>query len=141
MRTNQHFKALLSSAAGKPDSPSTHTPPPAKPRLLTEPAEKPSSAPGPKRNASGGNYGNAAGGADSCCFPRLGFPPLEPPPSEAPPFKKEIHRGGKPIPASPPLKRGGHSTALFCFIVAALHSERVPDAVEYDGPETRSLLG
>ena len=50
------------------------------------------------------------------------------------PFKKEIPRGRKPIPASPPLKRGGHSTALVGFMVAALHSERAPDAVEYDGP-------
>jgi len=67
-------------------------------------------------------------------FPPPWFPPRGPPPSEAPPSKKEIPRGRKPIPASPPLKRGGHSTALVGFMVAALHSERVPDAVEYDGP-------
>ena len=31
VRTNQHFKAMLSSTAGKPDSPSAHTPPPKDP--------------------------------------------------------------------------------------------------------------
>lgn len=35
------------SAAGKPDRPSAHTPSPVRPRLLTEPATKPGSAPGP----------------------------------------------------------------------------------------------
>ena len=114
VRTNQHFKALLSSAAGKPDSPSTHTPPPAKPRLLTEPAEKPSSAPGPKRNASGGNYGNAAGGADSCCFPRLGFPPLEPPFPRRP-LSKGNPPGEETHPGFAAAKAGGtqHGSLLF----------------------------
>lgn len=35
------------SDAGKPDRPSAHTPSPIRPRLLTEPATKPGSAPGP----------------------------------------------------------------------------------------------
>jgi len=71
----------------------------------------------------------AAGGVVSCashpepfgtrdCFPRLGFPPLEPPFPRRPlssgnPPGGETHPACADAPA--PLKRGGHSTALFMF--------------------------
>ena len=75
------------------------------------------------RNASGGNYGNAAGGAlrlRAMLFPPPWFSPLGTPLSEAPPFKRKSARGENPSR----LRRryaGGHSTALFRFSVAALH--------------------
>ena len=100
--TNQHFKALLSSAAGKPVSPSAHTPPPIRPRLLTEPATKPGSAPGPqmeclRRQTLPLVALQRGGRCRLMLFPPPWFSPLGTPLSEAPPFKKGIRQGGEPI--------------------------------------------
>jgi len=95
VRTNQHFKALLSSAAGKPDSPSAHTPPPIRPRLLTEPAE-PGSAPGPQKECLRRQLGERGGRCRLMLFPPPWFSPLVTPLSEAPPFKRKSARGENP---------------------------------------------
>ena len=64
------------------------------------------------RNASGGRRyaSNAASGVDSCCFPRLGFPPRPPFPRR--PLPKRKSTGGETHPGYAAASQGGNSTAL-----------------------------
>ena len=134
VRTNQHFKALLSTAAGKPKRPSAHTPPPIRPRLITEPAMKPGSAPGPLCGMPpAAIWGTRRAVPTHAVSPALVFPPWNPPFRGAP-FQKGNPPGGKTHP-------GGHSTALFCLSVATLHSERIPDLPKTAVPEHAHCLG
>ena len=105
------------TADKKPESPSAHTPPPIRPRLFTEPATKPGSAPGPQKECLRRQLGERGGRCRLMLFPPPWFSPLGTPLSEAPPFKRNPP-GGRTHP-------GGHSTALFRFSVAALHRARV----------------
>ena len=139
VRTNQHFKAVLSSAAGKPDGPSAHTPPPY-PRPPPRPprraaARKPvissASCPAltrplpslrprratPTRNAPASRSGTRRAVPAHAVSPALVLPPWNPPLRGAP-FQKRNPPGGRTHP-------GGHSTALFRLCVAALHRERI----------------
>jgi len=73
-------------------------------------------------------------------FPPPWFPPPDPP-FRGTPFLKGNQPGGKPIPATPLLRRGDTARLSFFYSVAALHRKRIPAAIEYHGTGTRSLLG
>jgi len=95
---------------------STPSPPPP-----LEPRPRPI---GPHKECLWQQKRNAAGGVDSCCFPRLGFPPSEPPFPRRP-LKKEINRGENPSR----LRRcfaGGTQHGSRFFIVSPPCTENAP---------------
>ena len=103
------------------------------------------SAPGAPKGMPPAAVWERGGRFRACCFPRLGSPPCTPP-SEAPPFKKGTRQGGEPIPphadaarsAFVAASRGGHSTAAFPFINAALGLSAFRISAEDGRPGTRS---
>jgi len=95
VRTNQHFKALLSSAAVNAQSVRTHAAP-----RKTPPAHgtclKPGSAPGPRMDCLRRQLWERGGRCRRMLFPPPWFSPLGTPLSEAPPFKRKSTRGENP---------------------------------------------